>query len=71
MGESMADQCVSCRFWADGGDLPGICLRYPPVMVDTLNERWAQPETLACDWCGEYQKDVQSPPPNTTIGTHP
>ena len=82
----MEDQaCKNCRFWSEHGspndvfllskkaldENVGICFRYPPIMIPSVNETnkgvedcliSILPRTRPNHWCGEWQpkQDVTS-----------
>ena len=76
------ERCESCRFWEEGlvssNDLNlstivskegiGVCLRYPPAMLQGLNETsqgiresllFFWPRTRPGAWCGEFQPKTE------------
>lgn len=54
-------QCSNCSYWdaLDGND--GLCRRMPPMVVLDDEDEWVSkwPETLASNWCGEFEMNAR------------
>lgn len=55
MGKKDDEKCGNCRFFGQKGDGSyGLCLRYPPTVVDEDTDVF--PGVGKGDWCGEWRK---------------
>jgi hypothetical protein len=45
--------CGLCKFFTGGGDT-GVCNRYPPVVIDPINNRGRFVPVENSWWCGEF-----------------
>ena len=66
MEREVKDMCYDCRFWAATGLAPsqGKCHRRAPLPSartggETVEVVW--PQTMANDWCGEFEKHQPEP----------